>query len=329
MAAFECEVCFESKTKRLSLGRLQTGNGQQVRGEDCGHGVCMECLAAFVTARVEEQLVFGIRCPHEGCRNEIRDQDIDKLATEGLLEEAVRERFRELRRRDYTARASSLSEGLNEEGAADVHTLRRLWESTRLCPSCSLVIEKSEGCNSFFCICGHHFNYASAPRVVGNGVKGFGRVLDFAERHGLAVGVALQLGGSSLGLYGKARALASQVGLPLEEALSLQIRAFRGDEEARAHARALRAEARAAAEEADQEEQQQPFELPALDFQTDAPDLQLLGAEPEEEAPPAPEAPGPPPPQPAPLTRAASDNRERKPPTALLARLQRAASNWI
>jgi len=183
---FTCEVCFESKERRLALDKLATGNGDVLRNGDCGHNVCIECTSAFVTARVEEQLVFGIRCPHEGCRNELYEKDIERLARDGPLEDAVRERFCELRSRDYAARVSSFSEGLHGE-SPDYSTIRRLWESTRLCPRCKLVIEKSQGCNSFYCICGFHFNYESAPRIVGNGISRYDKVLDFAERHGLAL----------------------------------------------------------------------------------------------------------------------------------------------
>jgi len=286
---FTCEVCFESKEKRLALDTLATGNGDVLRSKDCGHNVCIECTSAFVTARVEEQLVFGIRCPHEGCRNELYEKDIERLAQAGLLEDAVRERFCELRSRDYAARVSSFSEGLHGQDP-DYSTIRRLYESTRLCPRCKLVIEKSQGCNSFYCICGFRFNYQSAPRIVGNGISRYDKVLDFAERHGLALSEVEKAVGSGdkgcrvldlaerhgltlsvveglsghVGLYEKAQQLACQVGVPLEEALDLQIRAFRGDPAARGEVRALRAAARAAA--AADEGEQQPFELPAPDF---------------------------------------------------------------
>ncbi|CAK0890316.1 unnamed protein product [Prorocentrum cordatum] len=355
---FTCEVCFESKENRLPLGKLATGNGDVIRGSDCGHNVCIECTSAFVKARVEEQLVFGIRCPHDGCRNELYEKDIEQLARDGLLEDAVRERFCELRSRDYAARASSFSEDVHGDNP-DYSTIRRLYESTRLCPRCKLVIEKSHGCNSFFCICGFHFNYQSAPRIVGNGISRYDkvldfaekhglalrevekavgsgdracRVLDFAERHGLALSVVRGLSGH-LGLYEKAQHLACQVGVAFEdpgadehlrevEALDLQIRAFHGDSAAREEVRAMRAAARVVAAA---EGERELFELPALDFLagTEAEDVvpqdELpAGTEVPPSAPPVPEVPAPPV-----LVRALSDGREgkRRP-----VRLQRAAS---
>merc|ERR1712224_1162617 len=153
--------------------------------QDCQHPICQECLAHFVTARVEEQLVFHVRCPFEGCTNEIFEQDVKRLAdaTPTSLSTSIAIRFAELRARDFTAHAASLREAwttlINED---DYDLIQKLWQSTRLCPRCSLVIERSSGCNSFYCVCGHHFDYASAPRVVGNGIRNFGDVVDLAKR---------------------------------------------------------------------------------------------------------------------------------------------------
>jgi hypothetical protein len=43
-----------------------------------------------------------------------------------------------------------------------------------------VLIEKSEGCNSFGCICGHSFNFSKAPRGCGEGIKDFGSVINLA-----------------------------------------------------------------------------------------------------------------------------------------------------
>jgi len=182
--AFTCQVCFEETDKRFALPKLQTGNGDILRQQDCQHPICQECLAHFVTARVEDQLVFHVRCPFEGCTNEIFEQDVKKLAeaTPASLSEGVVTRFAELRARDFTAHAASLRESwtslIKEE---DYELIQKLWQSTRLCPRCSLVIERSSGCNSFYCVCGHHFDFASAPRVVGSGIRNFGNVIGLAR----------------------------------------------------------------------------------------------------------------------------------------------------
>merc|ERR1719456_1463672 len=75
-ASFTCQICFEEHSLRLTLPQLKTGNGDLLRHGDCGHPVCIQCMAAWVTARVEEQRVFGICCPAAGCRNELFEQDV-------------------------------------------------------------------------------------------------------------------------------------------------------------------------------------------------------------------------------------------------------------
>jgi len=216
-------------------------------------------MAALVTARVEEQHVFHIRCPHEGCKNELYEKDVAMLVREGPLKPEVEARFNELRARDYTARASSFADEVSKDGTGYA-LLRRLYDSTRLCPRCSLVIEKSVGCNSFYCICGERFNYAAAPRPIGSGVRRYDRVIDFAEQKGLSISSAERFKGN-FRLYEKAGGLASQVNLTFDDALELQLRAYEGDMEARARVRQLREEARAAGREEDE-----LMDLPTLDF---------------------------------------------------------------
>lgn len=245
--AFNCQVCFEERDKRFALPELKTGNGDLLRAKDCEHPICQTCLATFVATRVNEQFVFHIRCPFTDCVNEIFEQDVKRLATVGALTQDISERFAELRARDYTARAESLSETLASlEKGDDYSLIVKLWETTRLCPRCSLVIEKSQGCNSFYCICGHHFHWDSAPRIVGKGIKNYGQVVSIARSHGLSLQDVQQYGGSS---WRKARALAwnshvkrtaGETRLSRDEAWELLQKARLGDKSAREVIRSAR-----------------------------------------------------------------------------------------
>lgn len=186
MAAFSCQVCFTEKSKRLALPQLRTQNGDQLRAGDCNHPVCVECMAAWVTSRVEEQRVFNIRCPGEGCKNELHEQDVSRLVQSGALPARVAAQLAELRARDYSARAHELSTSLTEKLECQLNALRargdapsteeasavcssyamvQRLEKLRLCPRCHVAIEKSEGCNDFGCICGHRFDFGKAPRA--------------------------------------------------------------------------------------------------------------------------------------------------------------------
>mmetsp|Transcript_53501 Transcript_53501/g.148318 ORF Transcript_53501/g.148318 Transcript_53501/m.148318 type:complete len:460 (-) Transcript_53501:244-1623(-) len=177
--AFICQVCFESCAERLPLPPLKTVNGQWIRKADCGHPICRACMAMYVTVHVEEQRVFGIRCPVENCAVEVHELDVWKLVQTGALAVEVSERLAELRSRDYRARLEGLSEtlpslsSLLSLSAKDLGLLQVLWRTMRLCPRCSVVIEKSDGCNSFGCICGHYFDFRAAPHLFGDGVRRF------------------------------------------------------------------------------------------------------------------------------------------------------------
>jgi len=194
MAAFRCQICFEEQTQRLSLPQLSTINGDKFRGKDCGHPICQGCMAAYIVARVEEQRVFGIRCPAEGCKHEVHEQDVQNLLTRGLLSSKIAERFANLRKQNYSKRANDLYEVcVTQTSQEDLGLLKTLWKSTRLCPRCSLVIQRSQGCNSFGCICGHRFDYSAAPRVCGEGIDSFDMIIDRAIKLQLPLAAVVQL----------------------------------------------------------------------------------------------------------------------------------------
>jgi len=235
--AMECQICFEEMTERLQLPQTKTNNGDVLRAADCGHEICCSCMAKHVAVKVEEQRVFCMRCPMVGCKNDLFEKDLRNLVTKGALETTIVDRFVELRARDFTARAQNLSDvvpGRQE----DYDRVRRLWETTRLCPKCNVAIEKSQGCNSFWCICGHHFDYAKAPRAVGQGMKNFSYIITMAELLCMGLDEAERVG--EWKLYFKARRLQEGLAVPLDEAVNICKRASKGDADARAAIRRLR-----------------------------------------------------------------------------------------
>merc|ERR1719313_1450400 len=155
--SFECQVCFEECQTRLALPPKTTINGDVIRKADCNHPVCQSCMASFIKARVEEQMAFGICCPIEGCGNEVLEQDVEKLVEAKALDPAVAEQMATLRRRDYTERLAQTCTQLGDGGMKA--------GSMRLCPRCNVILQRSSGCNSFGCICGHRFQYDKALSV--------------------------------------------------------------------------------------------------------------------------------------------------------------------
>mmetsp|Transcript_4446 Transcript_4446/g.8033 ORF Transcript_4446/g.8033 Transcript_4446/m.8033 type:complete len:342 (+) Transcript_4446:62-1087(+) len=290
--SFLCQVCFELQKDRLPLERLVTGNGDVLRSADCNHHVCQECMAAYVVSRVDEQRVFNVRCPSIGCTVELFEQDVRRLTQLKVLEEDVSNRFAELRARDFGARAQDLSQELlgQASGYDDMDVLEKLWNSTRRCPRCSLVIERSSGCNSFYCICGHHFNYSSAPRIFGNDVKDYGRVIRLAKKRGLSLEEAEKLKGGDK-LWVNVTRVAAKANMTCDEAFELLSQAMAGDTAAKQRIQESRKTAENASEEGiddwepphnlwdveDSEEHsegEQPIEVPLI-----AEDEKMKGAE--------------------------------------------------
>lgn len=248
--AVVCLVCFEElRERRIELTKLDTGNGNVFRRGDCGHEICCSCMAKHVACQVEEQRVNGLRCPAVGCQNRLHERDFRQLVARGFLEEKVVSRFVELSTRDFAARAKEFEE-LKSEERPDYALLRRLWETTRLCPKCSIALEKSEGCNSFYCVCGHRFDFANAPPAIAStGVKKFGRLLSLAEALRSTVRDAEQEAQRHGGLRicGGALRLSQATRIPLEEAVALCKSAQQGESGARERIRELRRPASAVA----------------------------------------------------------------------------------
>ena len=249
---FECEVCFERTSERLLLDAIRTGNGDTLRASDCNHPICLTCTAKYVASRVEQGRAHGVRCAHVGCCRELFEIDVRNLGRQAPAEvtPAVVARFAELRAVDYATRIGSLAEEADKTAGRDDALLEVLWESARLCPRCSLMLEHGGGCNHFYCACGHSFDWAAAPRVLGQGERWFGCAFRLAQSEGLALSEATKYRGSRR-LWRKASKLACQLGVSVDEAWAA-LGAAQGDSAeatlARERIRAGRAQAATASE---------------------------------------------------------------------------------
>lgn len=251
--AFTCHVCFEQKSERLPLPTLKTGNGDILRADDCRHPICSACLATWVTTRIQEQFVFNVRCPFVNCAHELFEQDVTRLMEIGALSKPISEHFVELRTRDYAARAKVLSQTLTEDLVKDCNfdVVRNIWQTMRLCPRCSLAIERSKGCNSFYCICGHHFDFAMAPRIFGNHTRNYGKVINMAKNLSLSLEEVEKYGLDRLDgkawsseraatTYQIVRRISAEARLSMDEAWDLHQQARSGDKDAQKRIRVAR-----------------------------------------------------------------------------------------
>mmetsp|Transcript_168427 Transcript_168427/g.298526 ORF Transcript_168427/g.298526 Transcript_168427/m.298526 type:complete len:326 (-) Transcript_168427:301-1278(-) len=211
-STFQCQVCFETCNQRLALPKLVTVNGDVIRGADCGHPVCQSCMAAFVAARVENVQVFGIYCPIQGCKKELHEQDVVKLVESGALKPEVADQLAKLRKQDYTDRLADICD--------DLASMRGIG-SMRLCPRCCVIIQKRDGCNSFGCVCGHRFQFDSAPSL-----KAIEAVLstfceDATSKHNInrteaSKRIVVAISTKGIKRYGRVLKLAESRQLPLE-----------------------------------------------------------------------------------------------------------------
>lgn len=158
--------------------------------------MCQTCIASYVTARVEENRVFGIFCPFEGCKNELYEQDIQRLVQASALKSEVSIQLAKLRKQDYTSRLSEACESLGSMG--EQSQLR----SMRLCPRCSVIIQKSSGCNSFGCICGHKFRYDEAPSMEDINAMLSNCVKEVTRKHNMSASDAVRRVVAACGIKG-------------------------------------------------------------------------------------------------------------------------------
>lgn len=232
-ATYECIVCLECKplSTRQPWPRVATGNGEVLRTGDCGHPTCGDCMRLFLTSRVSEGNCHRIRCPHEGCKNELFESDVALM-----VEARIAKRFSDLRAQDYSKRASTIIDDA-EEGT-DYEMLWVLYETARLCPRCSVVIQRSAGCDHFYCMCGHQFNWSTAPRAVGGGKKRYGRTIRLAENLKVPLAEAEMFGDAKM--MTKALKIAHVLEITVQEAVDLHKKAQKGDQLARNLIRAAR-----------------------------------------------------------------------------------------
>jgi len=145
------------------------------------------------------------------------------------LSSNVFQRFAALRARDLNARSKSfdLLIPYTDEDLDFVFALHDM----RLCPRCKLVIQRSEGCYSFCCVCGTHFNYANAARLVGHNFAKFRWTAQLARSRGVSLEEATRYGGD-IRLFKKADLTASRLGISRDVAHDIHRRAREGDKDA-------------------------------------------------------------------------------------------------
>lgn len=142
-----CDVCGSEAIESLRHCKQNTGGEHYKKTIACTHFYCAGCLERWIESNVNS-MSLQVRCPDPGCRFVLYPDDVKRLCSPEL-----QERYVALSQANYRARLSDIAaDGIGAWVAANC----------RLCPSCNLMVNRSEGCNSMRCICGTAFNYAEA-----------------------------------------------------------------------------------------------------------------------------------------------------------------------
>lgn len=159
----KCGVCFEMIHKDKRTSRLsQSLGGEHFQREVCGHlrKYCCECVQKYVEGKIYDGRHI-IKCPEPECTAVLFDADVFQLVSNPAYN-----KWRANKKKDYKSRAMNIA--TDPTGLFDA--LRETW--TIPCPSCSVLVSRSSGCESMQCTCGHRFCYkcgkSSEPEETGN-----------------------------------------------------------------------------------------------------------------------------------------------------------------
>jgi len=142
----DCPICFELGPK---VRYHDVRNESWHNGDRCdAHGICRPCLKRHIEVQLEEGK-WSIRCPGEGCRYRLVDQDAF-----AELDDEAKETYRKLRSESFAPRLENVV--LAAAGDASV---ARLAQDCQVCPDCSVLVARDGGCKHIACCCGCDFCY--------------------------------------------------------------------------------------------------------------------------------------------------------------------------
>jgi len=124
------------------------------------HGICEMCMLRYVEVKILEEGLWNIRCPGEGCRYRLVDNDVRNiLASSGRQGEAL-EKYARLRNENFAPRLQEIlaaqSTWAKDRDDVDSSEALLLMEC-QVCPCCSVLVRREGGCTHIACRCGTDF----------------------------------------------------------------------------------------------------------------------------------------------------------------------------
>lgn len=141
----ECPICCETFTDSDGI-RLNTECiGNTWIRTPCEHWFCVDCYTQYIEVQIADGR-WRLTCPQAECKVQLFEADLVRML--GNLS-SVYKRWFQLSTTDYSKRLNNLDEMM----------ATWLLQNGQTCPSCSVMLQRSDGCNYMRCICGIDFCY--------------------------------------------------------------------------------------------------------------------------------------------------------------------------
>jgi len=150
-----CPICFENTETKMNYA--SSVQNESWANSDCcsAHDLCRPCVQRYVETKVLDEGLWNIRCPGEGCRYRLIDDDISLALTDSRIKQEVSDKRAKLRNDNFAPRLQELLVARDAVSTDCSETL--LLAQCQVCPSCCVLVRREGGCTHMVCRCGQDF----------------------------------------------------------------------------------------------------------------------------------------------------------------------------
>lgn len=148
-----CFICLDTIRNGV-YSKVESG-GEHFKKGKCFHVFCEDCMRGYIHSKIQDRCT-SIRCPDGSCSFVLYKDDIGRIADPPHV--AL---YAKLSKDEFVSRLREL-QVLKKDDQIIASYIR---SHCRFCPSCKVLIERSEGCSSMLCTCGHRFDWNSAKTL--------------------------------------------------------------------------------------------------------------------------------------------------------------------
>jgi len=148
-----CPICFEERAFDSAFQFAEVYTHSWSNHDRCdAHGICGPCMQRHVEIKLLDDGVWNIRCPGEGCRYQLLEQDVDLALGASECKARAKEVYATLRDQNGSLRLRSALAAAVDEGPDSW-----VWRECQACPQCNVLAYRADGCSHLACRCGCHF----------------------------------------------------------------------------------------------------------------------------------------------------------------------------